>query len=112
MTNALRELVREELKEERKLEKAVATLRHKETIYLTKLQDYTRRGVELRKERRLCLRRTSQGIDMSEEESEIEYESQLLSMGKTEIQDLHRELAQQAGELQVGLEVDGAPQDF
>ena len=49
---------------------------------------------------------------MSEEESEIEYESQLLSMGKTEIQDLHRELAQQAGELQVGLEVDGAPQGF
>ena len=92
------------------LEKAVVTLRHMETIYLTKLQDYNRRGVELRKERGLCLRSTSQGIDMSEEESEIEHESQLLSMVRTEIQDLHRELAQLAGELQVGLEVDGVPQ--
>ena len=49
--------VREELKEERKHEKAVTTLRHKETI-------------------------------------------------------LHRELAQLTGELQVGLEVDGVPEDF
>ena len=92
-------LIREELKEEMKLEKAVATLRHMETIYRTKLQDHTRRGAVLRKERRLCLRKAGQGIDMSEEESVIEYESQLL-------------LSVQTDHLQVDLEVDGAPQDF
>ena len=72
----------------------------------------TRRGVELRKERRLCLRSTSQGIDMTEEEREIEYASQSLSSVQLTLRDLHRELAQLAGELQVELELDGAPQDF
>ena len=106
-------LIREELKEEMKLEKAVTTIWHMETIYRTKLQDYTRRGAVLRKERRLCLRKAGQGIDMSEEESETEYESQLLLSVQTDPRDLHIELASQlAGELQVGLEVDGAPQDF
>ena len=103
-------LVRDELKEERKHEKAVATSRHKETIHLTRLQDYTRRGLEHRKERRLCLRKASQGIDMSEEGSEIEYDQLPLSV-QTDLRDLHRELAQLAGELQVD-QVDGAPQDF
>ena len=58
------------------------------------------------------MRKASQGIDMSEEESEIEYESQLLLSVQTDLRDLHRELAQLAGELQVDLEVNGAPQDF
>ena len=64
------------------------------------------------KERRLCVRKYSQGIDMTEEEREIEYASQRLSSVQLTLRDLHKGTALLAGQLQVELEFDGAPQDF